>query len=124
MKQIWFLAELIFHNTESESEKSKLQQAHKFDKQVRLFKAANVREAYQSALVLASKELDLRNGDNDHHQWEFAAIGILQTLEQPEHGIDKIELHYTLENDSDANLHIISLRLRQNSLQNQIALSV
>lgn len=120
MQQNWFIAELIFHNHGTEQSRV-VDVEHVFNKQMRMFSAENVRAAFQHALVLASKELDIIN--SECHQWEFAAIGLLQTMEHPLIGLDRMTLHYTLENDNDANLHMVSLRLRQNSLLNQIAIS-
>jgi len=116
MIQGWFLTELVYriHDMNSPG-------VHQFDKQMRLIMAASVREAYQSALVMASHELDRRNNLEPGLQWEFAGIGILQTIEQPEAGVDNMELHYTVDTDGAARAHMISLRERQASLQMQIA---
>lgn len=118
MKQGWFLTELVYriHNLSSPT-------VHQFDKQMRLIKASSAREAYQSALVMASHELDHRNNDKDNVQWEFAGIGILQTIEKPEESVDHMELHYTVDNAGAARAHMISLRERQASLQMEIAQS-
>ena len=118
MKQGWFLTELVYriHDLNSPT-------VHQFDKQMRLIKAASAREAYQSALVMASHELDRRNISKEDLQWEFAGIGILQTIEKPEESVDNMELHYTVDTEGAARAHMISLRERQASLQLQIAQS-
>jgi len=116
MKQGWFLTELVYriHNMNSPA-------VHQFDKQMRLIKASSAREAYQSALVMASHELDRRNIAEDGLQWEFAGIGIFQTIEKPEQSVDNMELHYTVDNAGAAREHMLSLRERQASLQMLIA---
>jgi hypothetical protein len=118
MKQGWFLTELVYriHNLNSPT-------VHQFDKQMRLIKAVSAREAYQNALVMASHELDRRNNSREGLQWEFAGIGILQTIEKPEESVDNMELHYTLDTARAAREHMMSLRERQASLQMEIAQS-
>jgi hypothetical protein len=116
MKQGWFLTELVYriHDLSSPT-------VHQFDKQMRLIKASSAREAYQTALVMASHELDRRNISKEELQWEFAGIGILQTIEKPEESVDNMELHYTVDTAHAAKEHMMSLRERQASLQLQIA---
>lgn len=118
MKQGWFLTELVYriHDLNCPT-------VHQFDKQMRLIKATSAREAYQSALVMASHELDLRNNSKEDLQWEFAGIGILQTIEKPEESVDHMELHYTVDTERAAREHMMSLRARQASLQMQITLT-
>lgn len=118
MTQSWFLTELIYrihdHNATG---------VYQFDKQMRLIKADSAREAYQAALVMASHEVDKRNAPDKNLQWEFAGIGILQTMDKPETGVDNIELHYTIETAGAAKEYIHSLRTKHASLQMQIALT-
>lgn len=119
MKQGWFLTELIYRIHDSDHPA-----LFQFDKQMRLIMAASPREAYQGALVMASRELDKRNGrTGERLRWEFAGIGILQTIDKPEASVDNTELHYTIDTDHAAREHMHSLRERQDSLQMQIALS-
>lgn len=119
MKHGWFLTELIYriHDRNCPS-------VHQFDKQMRLIKADSAREAYQAALVMASHELDKRNMPPENALlWEFAGIGILQTIEKPEESVDNMELHYTIDTAGAAREYMDSLRTRHASLQMQIALT-
>lgn len=119
MKHGWFLTELIYRIHDSNSPT-----VHQFDKQMRLIEAESAREAYQSALVMASHELDKRNNpDNKELTWEFAGIGILQTIDKPEASVDNMELHYTIDTPGAAQEYMHSLRTRHASLQMQIALT-
>lgn len=119
MKHSWFLTELIYRIHDSSCPA-----VHQFDKQMRLIKATSSREAYQSALVMASHELDKRNSvSGECLQWEFAGIGILETIDKPEPAVDNIELHYTIDTAGAAREYMHSLRARQASLQQQIALT-
>ena len=119
MKQNWFMAELIYriHDQNCPS-------VHQFDKQMRQIKADSPREAYQAALVMASHELDKRNMPSDCTSlWEFAGIGILQTIDKPEESVDNMVLHYTIDTAGAAQEYMHSLRTRHASLQLQIALT-
>lgn len=87
-------------------------------------KADSSREAYQNALVMASRELDKHNHENEVIQWEFAGIGFLQTIENPEdQSVDNIELHYTIETPGAAREYMLSLRTKNALLQTQIAMT-
>jgi|GEM_PF-749007 GTP:adenosylcobinamide-phosphate guanylyltransferase len=114
----WYLTELIFciHDSNNPS-------ISHFDKQMRLLKAGSSREAYQNTLVMASRELDKRNAEpKESEQWEFAGIGLLQTIEQPENdSVDNMELHYTIETPGDAKAYLHALRTKNALLQMQIA---
>jgi len=118
MKEGWFLTELIYrvHHQESSD-------IYQFDKRMKMIKASSTREAYQFSLVLASKELDEKNADGTNEQWEFAGIGLFQTIDEPQ----KVKAHqafqYALSNAKDAKEHMISLRERMEELQMEIALS-
>lgn len=118
MKEGWFLTELIYrihHKDESNF--------YQFDKQMKMIKAASEREAYQFSLVLASKELDVKNTDESTEQWEFVGIGLFQIIDEPKEVKRNPTFHYEMSNAQDAKQHVISLRNRLESLQMQIALS-
>lgn len=119
MKNTWFLAELIYriHDRNSPA-------VHRFDKQMRLIGALSAREAYQAALVMASRELDKRNNsESESRTWEFGGIGVLQSIDKPEEGVDNMELHYTLDTEGAAQEYMHSLRTQHASLLMQIALT-
>ncbi|WP_118973541.1 DUF4288 domain-containing protein [Taibaiella koreensis] len=119
MQQCWFLTELIYRIHDKNCPT-----VHQFDKQMRLIKADSAREAYQAALVMASHELDKRNTSIEQElTWEFAGIGILQTIDKPEESVDNMELHYTIDTAGAAKEYMRSLRTRHASLQMQIALT-
>ncbi len=113
METNWFLAELIFHVHESRKDH--------FHKQLRLLSASSEKEAYLQALITASGELDKHNTPtNKEEQWEFAGIGILQAIENPE---DMQESYLTIEEPLNAREFLHSLRIRNASLQNKLALT-
>lgn len=118
MKEGWFLTELIYsiHNKKESA-------VYQFDKQMKMIKAASEREAYQFSLVLASKELDLKNTAESDEQWEFVGIGLFQMIDEPREVKRNATFHYEMYNAQDAKQHVISLRKRLESLQMQIALS-
>ena len=114
----WFLTELIFRVHDSETPN-----VIQFDKRMRLMKADSSREAYQNALVMASRELDKNNLGESGILWEFAGIGLLQTIDRPEdQSIDNIELHYTIETPGEAKEYMLSLRAKNERMQMQIAM--
>jgi hypothetical protein len=118
MKEGWFLTELIYrihHKNESD--------VYQFDKQMKMIKASSEREAYQFSLVLASKELDLRNDGKALAQWEFVGIGLFQTIDEPREVKGYETFQYAMSTAQDARQHMITLRKRLESLQMQIALS-
>lgn len=119
MKKEWFLTELIYRIYDQ-----RCPDVHQFDKQMRLVQATSPREAYQHVLVMASQELDKRNntGDKDM-RWEFAGIGALQRIDQPDTGVDHMELHYVMDTVGAAEEHMHSLRTLHDSLQMRIALT-
>ena len=118
MKEGWFLTELIYrvHHQHASN-------VYQFDKRMKMIKAASIREAYQFSLVLASKELDEKNGLNTEEQWEFAGIGLFQTIDEPRKVNAYAAFQYALSNATDAKKHMISLRERMENLQMEIALS-
>jgi hypothetical protein len=117
MKEGWFLTELIYrihqHNDAD---------VFQFDKQMKMIKASSTREAYQFSLVLASKEVDERNAGDVDEQWEFAGIGIFQTINEPKE-VGAATYQYAISNAKAAKEHMISLRERMENLQMEIALS-
>lgn len=73
----WFLAELIFrlHDQTSPS-------VQQFDKHYRPISASDAREAYQMALIAASRELDKRKDyTKEYLQWEFIGLEALKPIE-------------------------------------------
>jgi len=118
MKEGWFLTELIYsiHNKKGTA-------IYQFDKQMKMIKAASEREAYQFSLVLASKELDIKNAEVSAEQWEFVGIGLFQVIDEPKEVKRNATFHYEMSNAQDAKQHVIYLRQRLESLQMQIALS-
>jgi hypothetical protein len=118
MKEGWFLTELIYriHHQNNKN-------VYQFDKQMKMIKSGSIREAYQFSLVLASKELDDRNGTNKDEQWEFAGIGMFQTIDEPAAVKGYLTFQYAMSNENDARAHMTSLRARMENLQMEIALS-
>lgn len=118
MKEGWFLTELIYRiHQKNKSD------VYQFDKRMKMIKASSEREAYQFSLVLASKELDVKNNDATLAQWEFAGIGLFQTIDEPREVKGYDTFQYAMSTAQDARQHMISLRQRLESLQMQIALS-
>lgn len=118
MKKGWFLSELIYrvHHQQASN-------IFQFDKRMKMIKASSVREAYQFSLVLASKELDEMNYISAEEQWEFAGIGLFQTIDEPGKVNAYPTFQYALSNAHDAKEHMISLRTRMEDLQMEISLS-
>lgn len=118
MKEGWFLTELIYRIHHQNNK-----HVYQFDKQMKMIKAGSIREAYQFSLVLASKELDGRNGIKEEEQWEFAGIGMFQTIDEPAAVKGHLTFQYAMSNENDARAHMTSLRARMENLQMEIALS-
>jgi len=118
MKEGWFLTELIYR-IHHQSNKD----IYQFDKRMNMIRANSIREAYQFSLVLASKELDCRNGVEGEEQWEFAGIGMFQTIDEPEAVKGHKVFQYAIPNKTAAKAHMTLLRERMEDLQMQIALS-
>lgn len=116
-KEGWFLVELIFrvHNTAGET-------AGIFDTRMKLIKATSAREAYQTTLVLASKEIDTQNIFANAVLWEFAGIGIFETIDKPRE-IENAVVKYTMPNTAATLDYMQTLRKRNALLQQEIALS-
>jgi hypothetical protein len=118
MASQWFLSELIFriHDPKGEA-------LNKFIKQLRLIKAETEKEAYQLALVRASQELDkLNNPPYKDMIWEFAGIGFIKNSNNEEE--EKAEFLFdTIEEYPDASAYMDLLRVRNEVIQMQIALT-
>jgi len=93
---------------------------NKFDKKLRLLEAPSEREAYQKALVAATKELEQLNKSSfkPGTQWEFVGLEDFHSIEKK---VSDRELFYTIENDEDACEYVRQLRFKNDSLQTQIA---
>lgn len=91
---------------------------NKFDRKPIVIHAPNKREAYQNALVAASTQLEVLNDGEKQTIWEFIGLENFKTIEQKETEVDII---YTIENMEDAYEYIHNLRLKNSSLQKEIA---
>ncbi len=114
----WFLSELIFRIHDPNG-----QALNKFIKQLRLVEAETEKEAYQLALVRASKELDkLNNPPYRDMIWEFAGIGFIKSTDEREEKTSE-HLFDTIEEYPDAGAYMNQLRMRNEVIQMQIALT-
>lgn len=118
MASQWFLSELIFRIHDPKG-----QAMNRFIKQLRLIKAETEKEAYQLALVRASQELDkLNNPPYKDMIWEFAGIGFIKNTDNGEEETSEF-LFDTIEEYPDAGAYMNQLRVRNEVIQMQIALT-
>lgn len=94
-------------------------QLNKFDKKPLFIKAKSDREAYQQALVSASRELDGLNQSLDGKvKWEFIGFDTFESLAFRQ---EEEDVTYVIENPEDAIDYMRQLRLKNNWIQTKIA---
>lgn len=112
----WYIVEIVYrvHNSTA---KEKI----RFDKQLRLIKAIDGKEAFQKALALASDELyKLNNTTLKYLQWEYIGLGSFKQAESIEDGM---ELQYTIEEPLNIPEFIQNLRYTNENILQQLSLS-
>jgi len=109
-----YIAELIFR-----IDNQKNPPLIRFEKQIRLLEAGSEKEAYQLALIAASKELD-KHQDRFPYQWEFAGIELLHLTDHPE---AVKEGCLPIAHPTNVQEYMYHLRQRNASLQSKLALS-
>ena len=114
MKVSNYIAELIFRIDNKQNPP-----LSRFEKQIKLLAASNEKEAYQLALIAATKELD-DHSDNDLYQWEFAGLGVLHPTEHPD---AVVEGNSIIDNPVNEQEFLQFLRIRNASLQSKLAIS-
>ncbi len=112
----WFIVEIVYrvHNS---TDTLKI----RFDKQLRLIKAIDGKEAFQKALALASDELyKLNNTTLKYLTWEYICLGSFKQVENIEDGM---ELQYTIEEPLNVPEFIQALRYTNEDILKQLSIS-
>lgn len=110
----WFLAELIFRLHDHTSPL-----VQQFDKHYRPIIAADAREAYQMALITASRELDKRKDyTKEYLQWEFIGLEALKPIQYAE---SRTGHHEIIKAPKNIPAYIQSLRTINANIQMEIA---
>jgi hypothetical protein len=110
----WFLAELIFRLRDHTSPS-----VQQFDKHYRPIIATGAREAYQMALIAASRELDKRKDyTKEYLQWEFIGLEALKPIQYT----DSLTGHHEIiKAPKNIPAYIQSLRTINATIQMKIA---
>ncbi|MFT4061030.1 MAG: hypothetical protein QM642_01590 [Edaphocola sp.] len=114
MDKRWYCAELIYCIGNEGG-------VAKFDKQRKWIAAQSAREAYQTSLIMASRELDLHATTNQ--VWEFAGLGLLEPAVQSNNAPDTENSEYSFADREDAKAHLLFLREQHAGIQFQVSLS-